>query len=91
MHTNQTMSEQDILTDLLAMEKQIISSYNTGITEASCPNLRKTLTNSLVGTQQMQFTIFDNMHKQGWYPTKNAPSQDVTNAQNKYSNVKNQL
>ena len=73
------------------MEKQIISSYNTGITEASCQDLRKTLTDSLIGTQQMQYTVFDNMRKQGWYPTKDAPPQDITNAMNKYSNVKNQL
>jgi spore coat protein F len=91
MHINKPMSEQDILNDLLAMEKQISSAYNTGITEASCPNLRRTLTDSLVGTQQMQFTVYDTMKKQGWYQTKDAPDQDVNNAKNKYSNIKNQL
>ena len=91
MHTEKSMSEQDIMNDLLAMEKQIISAYNTGITEASCQNLRQTLTDALVGTQQMQFSIFDTMKKQGWYQTKDAPDQDVNNAKNKYSNIKNQL
>ena len=91
MHNNKSMSEQDILNDLLAMEKQISSAYNTGITEASCPNLRQTLTDSLVGTQQMQFTVYDSMRNQGWYQGKDAPDQDVNNAKNKYSNVKNQL
>lgn len=91
MHTEKSMSEQDVMNDLLAMEKQIISAYNTGITEASCQNLRQTLTDALVGTQQMQFSIFDTMKKQGWYQTKDAPDQDVNNAKNKYSNIKNQL
>lgn len=91
MHTDRSMSEQDIMNDLLAMEKQISSAYNTGITEASCQNLRQTLTDSLVGTQQMQFTVYDTMRKQGWYQTKDAPDQDVNNAKNKYNNIKNQL
>ncbi len=91
MHNNRPMSEQDVMNDLLAMEKQISSAYNTGITEASCPNLRQTLTDSLVGIQQMQFTVFDAMRRQGWYQTKDAPDQDVNNAKNKYGNVKNQL
>lgn len=71
--------------------RMISSAYNTGITEASCPNLRQTLTDSLVGIQQMQFTVFDAMRRQGWYQTKDAPDQDVNNAKNKYGNVKNQL
>lgn len=91
MHTDRSMSEQDIMNDLLAMEKQISSAYNTGITEASCQNLRQTLTDALVGTQQMQFSVFDTMKKQGWYQTKDAPDQDVNNAKNKYGNIKNQL
>ena len=91
MHTDRSMSEQDIMNDLLAMEKQISSAYNTGITEASCQNLRQTLTDALVGTQQMQFSVFDTMRKQGWYQTKDAPDQDVNNAKNKYGNIKNQL
>lgn len=91
MHTEKSMSEQDIMNDLLAMEKQIISAYNTGVTEASCQNLRQTLTDALVGTQQMQFSVFDTMRKQGWYQTKDAADQDVTNAKNKFGNIKNQL
>ncbi len=91
MSPNKPMSEQDIMNDLLTMEKQITSSYNVGITEASCPNLRQTLTNSLVGSQQMQYEVFDIMRKQGWYQTKDAQAQDVTNAKNKYNSIKNQL
>lgn len=91
MHTDRFMSEQDIVNDLLAMEKQIISAYNTGVTEASCQNLRQTLTDALVGTQQMQFSVFDTMRKQGWYQTKDAADQDVNNAKNKFTNIKNQL
>lgn len=91
MQTSATLTEQDTMNDLLAMEKQIISSYTVGITEASCPDLRQTLTNSLIGSQQMQFEVFDTMRKQGWYQTKDAQDQDVTDAKNKYNGIKNQL
>lgn len=91
MQTNTTLTEQDTMNDLLTMEKQIISSYSVGITEASCPDLRQTLTNSLIGSQQMQFEVFDTMRKQGWYQTKDAQGQDVTDAKNKYNGIKNQL
>ena len=91
MNNNAQLNDQDIIDDLLTMEKQIISAYNTGITEASCQNLRQTLTSNLLETQQLQYTIFDTMKKKGWYQTKDAQDQDVNNAKNKYSNIKNQL
>ncbi len=86
-----TLSEQDILTDLLTLEKQIASSYNTGITEASCVNLRQTLTGSLTNTHTVQYQVFDSMKKHGWYQTKDASDQDVSNAKSKYQQIKNQL
>ena len=91
MNNNVQLSEQDIMNDLLTMEKQITSAYNTGITEASCQNLRQTLTNNLVETQQLHYTIFDTMKKKGWYQTKDAEDQDVNNAKNKFTGMKNQL
>ncbi|MCK9218229.1 MAG: spore coat protein [Firmicutes bacterium] len=91
MQSSNSLSEQDVMNDLLTMEKQIASAYNTGVTEASCQDLRQTLTDSLVGTQQMQYSVYDTMRKQGWYQTKDAQEQDVTNAKNKYNSMKNQL
>ncbi|SHJ07850.1 spore coat protein [Lutispora thermophila] len=91
MNNNPQLTDQDIMNDLLAMEKQIASAYNTGITEASCQNLRKTLTDNLLDTQQLQYTIFDTMKRKGWYQTKDAQDQDVNNAKSKYTNIKNEL
>ncbi|MGE5629501.1 MAG: spore coat protein [Caulobacteraceae bacterium] len=91
MNNKATLSEQDILNDLLTMEKQIASSYNTGITEASCKNLRQTLTDSLTDTHTIQYNLFDTMKKQGWYQTKDAPDQDVTSTKDKYNQLRSQL
>ncbi|MFZ5353784.1 MAG: spore coat protein [Bacillota bacterium] len=92
MNNNRTtLSEQDIMNDLLTFEKQVTSSYNTGITEASCPNLRQTLTNTLTSTQTIQYQIFDTIRKHGWYQTKDASDQDVNNTKTKYQQIQNQL
>lgn len=88
---NPGLSEQEIMTDLLTSEKQVISAYNTGITETSCPNLRQHLSKCLTDTQEIQFQIFNSMQQRGWYQTKPSPMQDVQNAKNKYNQVKSEM
>lgn len=85
------LTEQELMSDLLASEKQVISSYNTGITETTCPNLRQHLTKCLTGTQEIQFQIFNSMQQRGWYQTKPASNQDVQNARTKYNQMKSEL
>lgn len=72
------LTEKELMQDLLTTEKQIISSYSTGITESSCQNLRNTLVNNFRGTENIQFKIWDAMHQKGWYPTKDAEDAEVT-------------
>lgn len=91
MFNNNQANEKDVMTDLLTMEKQISSAYNVGITEASCKNLRQTLTDSLTDTHTIQYNVFDTMRKHGWYQTKDAADNDVTTAKNKYNQTKNEL
>lgn len=91
MNNNTQLNEKDVLNDLLTMEKQITSAYNVGITEASCKNLRQTLTTSLNDTQTIQYNVFDAMRKHGWYQTKDAADADVNNAKNKFTQMKNEL
>lgn len=74
---NTMMSEKDLMQDLLATEKQVISAYSTGITEASCQNLRNTLIGNFTNDQNIQYKIFEAMKQKGWYPTKDAPDCDV--------------
>lgn len=84
-------NEQELMNDLLTSEKQIISAYNTGITETSCTNLRQQLTQCLTNTQEIQYQIFDSMQQRGWYKTKPAASQDVQDAKTKYNQMKSEL
>lgn len=86
-----TLSEKEIMHDLLASEKQVCSAYNVGITESSCNKLRKHLTNCLEDSQQIQMEIFEAMQRRGWYETKKAQPQDVQNAKTKFAQEQQQL
>jgi len=85
------MTEQEVMNDVLATEKQIIGNYGTYVSEASCQNLRNELTKIVTETQQVQFEIFNAIKAKGWYNIKNAPLTDVQQAFTKFQQVKNQI
>lgn len=85
------MNEKEMMEDLLATEKHIISSYSTGITESSCQNLRNTLVNNFKNVQDVQFRVFDTLKQKGWYTTKDAPDNEVTQVKNDSSQLMKEL
>jgi spore coat protein F len=88
---NTGMSEKDLMQDLLATEKQTISAYSTGITESSCQNLRNTLIDNFKNNQNIQYKLFDAMKQKGWYPTKDAPDNEVQQLKNDATQMMNEL
>lgn len=86
-----SMSEKDLMQDLLATEKQVISAYSTGITESSCQNLRNTLMDNFKNNQTIQYKIFDAMKQKGWYPTKDAPDNEVQQLKNEATQMMSEL
>ena len=85
------MQEKDIMQDLLATEKQVVSAYSVGITESSCENLRKTLVNNFEKAQNVQYKVFDAMRQKGWYPTKDAPDNEVQQLKTESAQMAQQL
>jgi spore coat protein CotF len=85
------LTDKDILQDLLTTEKQVVSSYSTGITETSCPNLRNTLINNFKSAQDTQYKIFDTMRQKGWYQTKDAPDNEVQQLKTESSQMMQEL
>jgi spore coat protein F len=85
------MCEKDLMQDLLATEKQVISAYSTGITESSCQNLRNTLIDNFKNDQNIQYKIFDAMKLKGWYPTKDAPDDEVQKLKDEATQMMNEL
>lgn len=88
---NTKLTEKDLMHDLLATEKQVISAYSTGITETSCQNLRNTLVNNFTKVQDVQYKVFEAMQQKGWYPTKDAPDADVQKAKTDANTMMNEL
>ena len=90
-HTQGNLSERELLNDALSSEKQLLHVYSTYLAEASCPNLRSELTKVFNETQQMQFEIFQAMEQKGWYSIQNAELQQVQQAVNNFTQMKNEL
>jgi spore coat protein F len=87
----QNLQEKDLMHDLLANEKQVISSYSVGITETSCPNLRNTLVNNFKAAQDVQYKIFNAMENKGWYTMKDAPANEVQQLKDQSNQMMNEL
>lgn len=85
------MNDKEMMQDLLTSEKQVISSYSTGITESSCMNLRNTLVNNFKNAQEIQYKVFDTMKQKGWYQTKDAPTNEVQQLKNDSSQMSGEL
>ena len=89
--TNHTsMNQQELLTDLLTQEKDLVKDYASGITESSCTKLRELLMSNLAECSADQFAVFDEMHKRQMYDTKQAPGSDVQTARSKMQQLKQQ-
>lgn len=88
---NNKLTEKDLMNDLLATEKQVISAYSVGITETSCPNLRNTLVDNFKNAQDTQYKVFDAMRQKGWYTVKDAQDADVQKVKNDATTMMNEL
>lgn len=91
MEQNQGLNEKELVQDLLMSEKHGSDSYTSSITESSCSNLRQVLTQCGQNVLRNQESVFKAMNEKGWYPTKKADSQEVQNAKNTFSQIKNEL
>lgn len=79
-----TLTEQEILTDLLTSEKHCTSTVNTFITESTCSNLRQNLKDILTEEHSIHENLYNMMNQKGWYPTSDAQAQEVQKAKDKF-------
>jgi spore coat protein F len=86
-----SFTEKELMNDLLMSEKQVSSAYTVGITESSCGNLRNVLKQCEGNVFTNQEQVFNAMSQRGWYPVKQAPSQEVLDAKTKYNQLKTEL
>jgi len=88
---NQQLTEQEILNDMLLQEKHMSSAYTTYVTEASCPNLRSLLTQNLTDIFNEQYQVFDTMRQKGMYQVKDAQTNEVQMAKQKFQQMSQQM
>jgi len=91
MHTTPNLTEQEIMTDDLNTEKRSSTCYSSYLAEATCQQLRQELNQIINENQQVQYEIFDNMQKRGWYQPKNAQLNEIQQSVQKHGQIKQSL
>lgn len=80
------MKDQEVLTDLLFTEKKMSGNYNEYASECVNVKLRDTFVSMLTQGHKTQTELFAAAQQKGWYQVEQAPSQKVSQAQQKFSN-----
>jgi len=83
--TSQTMGDKELINDSIASQKHIESSYNTFANECVNPSLRSDFLNILKEEHDIQFDLFNEMQKRGWYQSKPADHNEVCQSKEKFS------
>ena len=86
-----SMDEKTILNDLLNTQKQRMNMYCTLLAETSSASMRMMLQDLLVEAAEDQFAIFQIMQQKGWYPTKNAQQNELTQAKQQAQQLQTSL
>jgi len=90
LNNSSNMNQEELLSDFLATEKQLVKEYAGDVTESSCPNLRRILINNMIECAADQLCVFEEMKSRNMYQTKDAPDQEVTEAKNKMQQLRQQ-
>ena len=88
MTNNTTMTKQELLSDLLTMEKELAKDYAGNITESSCPNLRQLLLNNMTECSAAQYAVFEQMKNRQMYETEKAQQNEVQSTRQKIQQLK---
>jgi len=87
----QKLQDQEILGDMLSSQKTVTSHFNMVANECSDQNLKTDILNILRDEQNMQSSVFNEMHKRGWYQPAPAQQPMIDQARTKYEGVSQQL
>ena len=80
-----SMGDKEILADLLSSQKFIATNYNTYAGECVNAALRDEFLCILKEEHGVQSELFNEMNSRGWYPTKQAPQNEITTVLNKFA------
>jgi spore coat protein CotF len=81
------MTEKDMLSDMLVLEKSIVKTYGSYLVETSCEKLRNVLNKNMKDSAGDQFQVFNSMTTRNYYPVKEAPAQEIQQAKTKFAGI----
>lgn len=84
MANQSNFGDKDILTDQLSSQKFIADNYNVYASECASPALKSEMMNILSEEHQIQFEVFSEMQKHGWYMVEQADQQKITQCKQKF-------
>ena len=85
MGMKKSMSDQELMTDLLSSEKFMTGVYNTYCCETVTSSVRSAVTSILLEEHRMQEEIFEQMSQKGWYQLEKAEEQKLNSTKQKFS------
>ena len=81
---NQCFDDRMMMNDTLNTQKQITQMYNHYAGECSCPQCKDTLMDVLQDEHDMQYEVYQEMAKRGWYTVQCASENEVECACKKF-------
>lgn len=91
MTTDSKFTDREIMDDILSSQKHITDGYNTFSNECVNQNLQNDMLNILREEHNMQFTVFSEMQKRGWYNPASAQAQMINDTKTKFESIAMQL
>lgn len=87
----QSITDRDIMEDILSSQKHITDTYNLYSNECVNPQLRTDFLNILREEHNIQQDVFDQMKTRGWYCPTAAEQQKIAAAYTKFTNIQQSL
>lgn len=79
------MQDQVIMDNVLTSVKNACDIFMHGAIESSTPNVHSAFKQALNDCLCMQNEIYAKMEQKGWYPSAQAPQQQINQTKQKYS------
>ena len=86
-----TLNEKDSLQDLLNLEKEVVKTYFTAMTEGASKGFRTLVKAHWNESAETQMDVFLLMTELGYAKVESAPEDTLSQEKNKFCKVKSQL
>lgn len=80
-------ADKEIMENLLNTVKGVCDLYMHGTIESATQNVHNAFDEALEESLCMQNEIYNQMSRQGWYPTEQAPRQQIDKVRNKFASA----